>query len=77
MVYIGLLRDNRHKASDYPLTTGYIIPSSNAGYPKLLLEKIVYDDSEIHDKVTEWIKEASAYQRLALEKINKISAELT
>jgi hypothetical protein len=76
LFYIGLLRDNNHIASDYPLTTGFMKSSPNLAYPKWFLEKIIYNDNEIRNKVTGWIKESSEYQKLALEKMNEISAEL-
>lgn len=71
LFYIGLLRDNNHKTSDYPLTTGFIRPNPKSFYPKDFLMQIVNSDDNIRTKLTEWIKEAMIYQKLALEKMNQ------
>ena len=76
LFYIGLLRDNSHKASDYPLTTAFIRPSRNLVYPKDFLMQIVRSDVEIRKKLEEWINEATSYQNLSLEKINQIGVDL-
>jgi hypothetical protein len=76
LFYIGLLRDNDHKASDYPLTTAFLRPSPNIVYPKWSLMRIAKSDDEIRNKLTEWINETLEYQRLALDKLTKICVEL-
>lgn len=76
LFYIGLLRDNNYKASDYPLTTAFLRSSPNLVYPKVFLDTIVYGDSEIRNKITGWIKGTLNYQKLALEKIKEIYIEL-
>ncbi len=76
LFYIGLLRDNNHKASDYPLTTGFIRPSPNLVYPKRLLMKILKGDKEIRNKFMEWMKEALSYQKQTLKKMDDISTEI-
>jgi hypothetical protein len=70
LFYIGLLRDNNHKASDYPLTTGFIRPNPTSLYPTDFLMQIVNSDDDIRTKLTEWL--ATNYQKLALEKMNQI-----
>ena len=57
LFYVGLLRENNHKASDYPLTTGFIKPSPNLVYPKDFLIQIVASDDQIHNKLKKWITE--------------------
>jgi hypothetical protein len=76
LFYIGLLRDNDHKASDYPLTTAFLRPSPNIVYPKWSLVSIAKSDDEIRNKLTEWINETLEYQRLALDKLNEICVQL-
>jgi hypothetical protein len=76
LFYIGLLRDNDHKASGYPLTTAFLRPSSNIVYPKWSLMSIAKSDDEIRNKLTEWINETLEYQRLALDKLNEICVQL-
>ena len=76
LFYVGLLRDNNHKASDYPLTTGFMRPSPNLVYPKWLLLKILKRDKEIHGRLAEWIKEASTCQKQSLAKIDEIYASI-
>jgi hypothetical protein len=34
--------------------------------------QIVSSDDDIRNKLTKWIKEATSYQKLALEKMNQI-----
>jgi len=76
LFYIGLLRDNDHKASDYPLTTGFIKSSPNLMYPKDFLLDIVRSDDKISKKIVELIREAITYQRLALEKMSHTCEEI-
>lgn len=76
LFYIGLLRENNHKASDYPLTTGFLRPSPSLGYPKMFLMKIVNSDNEIRDRLAGWIKEASIYQKQSLVKIDEICVSI-
>jgi len=76
LVFIGLLRDNNHKASDYPLTTAFITPSPSLVYPKDFLMQIARSDMEIRKKLREWIDEATSYQKLALARMNEIHLEL-
>jgi hypothetical protein len=76
LFYIGLLRDNDHKASDYPLTTAYLRPSPNIVYPRCSLMRIAKSDDEIHNRLTQWINEVTGYQRLVLDKLNEIHTEL-
>ena len=76
LVFIGLLRDNNHKASDYPLTTAFITPSPSLVYPKDFLMQIVRSDMEIRKKLREWIDEATSYQKLASGRMNEIHLEL-
>ena len=59
LFYIGLLRYNNHKASDYPLTTGFIRPNAKSLYPIDFLMQIVNSDDDIRNKLTEWIKETA------------------
>lgn len=75
--YVGLLRDNNHKASDYPLTTGFMRQSSNLVYPKWLLMRILKGNKEIRNRLTEWIKEALRYQKQAFEKMDEIFADIS
>ena len=72
LFYVGLLRENNHKASDYPLTTGFIRPSPNLVYPKDFLIQIVASDDQIRNRLREWITESTNYQKLALEKMDQI-----
>jgi hypothetical protein len=76
LVFIALLRDNNHKASDYPLTTAFITPSPNLAYPKDFLMQTVRSDCEIRKKLKEWINEATSYQKLASDRMNEIHLEL-
>jgi hypothetical protein len=76
LFYVGLLRENNHKASDYPLTTGFIRPSPNLVYPKDFLIQIVASDDQIRNKLREWITESTNYQKLALEKMDQICLQL-
>jgi hypothetical protein len=76
LFYIGLLRYNNHKASDYPLTTGFIRPNARLIYPIDFLMQIVKSDDNIRNTLTEWIKEAMIYQKLALDKMNQIYLEI-
>ena len=76
LFFIGLLRDNNHKASDYPLTTAFITPSPSLVYPKDFLMQIIRSDVEIRKKLREWIDEATSYQKLALARMNEIHLEL-
>ena len=66
LFYIALLRENNHKASDYPLTVGFIRSNPNMIYPKDSLLDIVRSDGKIRKQLVEWIREATTYQRLAL-----------
>jgi hypothetical protein len=75
LFYIGLLRENNHKASDYPLTVGFITNPSLV-HPKDFLIQIIRSNNIIRKQVLEWVKVASVYQSLALEKMNQICAEL-
>ena len=72
LFYIGLLRENNHEASDYPLTVGFIRSSPNMIYPKDSLLDIVRGDGKIRKQLVEWIREATTYQRLAFEKMNRV-----
>jgi hypothetical protein len=38
--------------------------------------QIVNSDDDISNMLTEWIKEATSYQKLALEKMNQIYLEI-
>ena len=75
LFYIGLLRENNHLASRYPLTTTFMQPDIDIVYPKDLLNRIVVYDDEIRNKLKEWIKESKSYQKLTLEKIDDIYLE--
>jgi hypothetical protein len=75
LFYVGLLRENNHKAAFYPLTIGFITYPSLI-YPKDFLTQIIKSDDDIRKHMLQWIKEAAAYQRLALDKMNKIYLEL-
>jgi len=75
LFYVGLLRENNHKASFYPLTIGFITYPSIV-YPKDFLTQIIRRDDDIRKHMLEWIKQAAAYQSLALDKMNKIYSEL-
>ncbi|MGH9925287.1 MAG: hypothetical protein ACRD5B_07890, partial [Nitrososphaeraceae archaeon] len=46
LFYIGLLRSNKYRTSDYPLTTGSIVANYDTVYPNWFLMKIVHDDAE-------------------------------
>jgi hypothetical protein len=72
LFFIGLLRENNYRASDYPLTTVFITPSPKLVYPKDFLVQIVRSDDEIRKKLEEWINEAASYQKITLDKINQI-----
>jgi hypothetical protein len=72
LFFIGLLKDNNHKASDYPLTTAFITPSPSLVYPKDFLMQTVRSDGDIRKKLKEWIYEATSYQKLASDKLNEI-----
>jgi hypothetical protein len=76
LVFIGLLRDNDYRSSDYPPTTAFITPSPSLVYPKDFLMQIVRSDKEIRKKLREWIDEATSYQKLALARMNEIHLEL-
>jgi DNA-binding MarR family transcriptional regulator len=76
LFFIGLLRDNDYRSSDYPLTTAFITPSPRLVYPKDFLMQIIRSDVEIRKKLKEWINEAAIYQKLASDKLNEIHLEL-
>jgi DNA-binding MarR family transcriptional regulator len=76
LFFIGLLRDNDYRSSDYPLTTAFITPSPRLVYPKDFLMQIIRSDVEIRKKLREWIDEATNYQKLALARMNEIHLEL-
>jgi hypothetical protein len=76
LFFIGLLRDNNYIASDYPLTTAFITPSPNLVYPKDFLMQTVRSDGDIRKKLKEWINDATVYQKLAYDRMNKIHLEL-
>ena len=76
LFFIGLLRDNDYRSSDYPLTTAFITPSPSLVYPKDFLMQIIRSDVEIRKKLREWIDEATSYQKLALARMNEIHLEL-
>lgn len=76
MFYVGLLRDNNHTASDYPLTTGFLRPSPNLVYPKWYLMNILRKDKDIRNRLAEWVNEALSYQKQTTEKMNEIYAEI-
>jgi hypothetical protein len=75
LFYIGLLRENNHKASDYPLTVGFITNPSLVN-PKDSLIQIIKSNNIIQKQVLEWIREATAYQSVALKKMNQICIEI-
>jgi hypothetical protein len=72
LFYISQLRENRHVASDYPITTASIQPDIGHVYAKGFLDQIVFADDQIRNKLKEWIKESKSYQKLALEKMDDI-----
>jgi hypothetical protein len=76
LFYVGLLRDNNHKTSDYPLTTGFMRPSPNLVYPKWLQMKILKRDKEIRNKLRGWMKETLSYQKQAFERMDEIFADI-
>jgi hypothetical protein len=76
LFFIGLLRDNDYRSSDYPLTTAFINPSPSLMYPKDFLMQIIRSDVEIRKKLEEWINEATSYQKLASDRMNEIHLEL-
>ncbi len=76
LFFLGLLRDNDYRSSDYPLTTAFITPSPSLMYPKDFLMQIIRSDVEIREKLEEWIDEATSYQKLASDKMNEIRLEL-
>ena len=75
LFYIGLFRENNHKASDYPLTVG-LITNPSPVHPKDFLIQIIRSDDKIQKQVLEWIRQATAYQSLALKKMNQICTEI-
>jgi hypothetical protein len=75
LFYIGLLRENNHVASDYPITTAFMQPDIGYAYPKDFLGQLVFADNQIRNKLKEWIKESKSYQKLALEKMDDIYLE--
>jgi hypothetical protein len=75
--YVGLLRENIHLASDYPLTSSFLgDQSSDFHVPIQFLNRIVADDDQIRDKLKEWITESISYQEQALKKMNQIDQRL-
>ncbi|HXX95921.1 MAG TPA: hypothetical protein VEL11_02225 [Candidatus Bathyarchaeia archaeon] len=70
--YIGLLRENNHLASRYPLTTEFMRPDIGFVYPKDLLNRIAASDDQISKRLKGWIKESKSYQKLTLEKMEDI-----
>jgi hypothetical protein len=72
LFYVGLMRENSHKASDYPLTTDFIRSNPGRDCPKDFLDRIVARDVEIHDKLKGWISESETYQQEALNKMDNI-----
>lgn len=75
LFFIGLLRENDSKASDYPITIS-IPESPGLVCPKWFLQRVLHDDTEIRNKLLGWIDETLNYQKLALEKIKEISVDL-
>ncbi len=75
LFYVGLLRENNHIASDYPLTAGFITNPSPVS-PKDFLIQIIRSNDVIRKQLIEWIKGATSYQSLALEKMNQICEQL-
>ena len=55
LLYIGLLRENNHKASDYPLTVGFITNPSLVN-PKDSLIQIIKSNNIIQNQVLEWMR---------------------
>jgi len=51
LFYIGLIRENRYIASDYPLTTAFISSHPDLLYPKAILISILARDIEIRNKM--------------------------
>jgi hypothetical protein len=75
--YVGLLRENMHLASDYPLTSSFLGDQSRDFHvPIQFLNQIVADDDQIRDKLKEWITESIIYQEQALKKMNHIDQGL-
>ena len=72
LFYVGLMRENNHKASDYPLTTDFIRSNPGRHCPKDFLDRIVSDDVQIRNKLKEWISESKTYQTQALTKMDNI-----
>jgi len=71
--YVGLLRENNHLASDYPLTIGFLGDQSrDFRVPKHFLDQIVAADDEIRSQMKEWVTESIGYQEQTLEKVNHI-----
>jgi hypothetical protein len=76
LFYIGLVRGNNHKASDYPFSVGFITPSPNLMYPKDFLMDIIRSDDEVRKYILQWIKKAATFQNLVSEKMDQISKEM-
>lgn len=77
LFYLGLLRYNKHFASLYPFTTGFIPFNPNlASIPKDLLMKIIRKDVRIKNKVQILLNGAVNYQTKTLDKMNEINKEI-
>jgi hypothetical protein len=75
LFYVGLMRENNYKASDYPITTEFIKSNPGFRYPKHFLDRIVAADDQIRNKLNEWINESNSYQKKALDKMYNIYRE--
>jgi hypothetical protein len=72
LFYVGQIRENNYKASDYPLTTNFIRSNPGVHCPKDFLHRIVASDVQIRNKLNEWIAESKTYQEQALTKMDHI-----
>ncbi|MGC2574208.1 MAG: MarR family winged helix-turn-helix transcriptional regulator, partial [Candidatus Nitrosopolaris sp.] len=72
LFYVGLMRENNYKASDYPITTEFIKSNPGFLYPKHFLDRIVAADDQIRNRLNEWINESNSYQKKALDKMYDI-----
>jgi hypothetical protein len=72
LFYVGQIRENNYKASDYPLTTNFIRSNPSVHCPRDFLYRIVASDVQILTKLNEWIAESKTYQQQALAKMDDI-----
>jgi hypothetical protein len=72
LFYIGLLRYNKHVASDYPLTSIFLRSNPYIVYSEWFLINILQKDKEIKNKVERWINETINCNKLQYDKFNEL-----